>query len=385
MRIVQLANLYSPVSGGLRTAVDALGRGYVAAGHDRALVIPGRSGTWDETESGLVVTVPGASVAPGYRFVLDPRPMLRVLARLRPDVIEVSDKATLVLAARWARRRGVRTVLLSHERLDAILAPHLPSRLPLEQATDRWNQALAGVFDAIVVTSEFAAAEFRRALGRRRSRGPVPSLHLVPLGVDLSTFRPSAGRNTSGGPGDGLVRLVHLGRLSREKSPGLALDTVRQLSRRGVPVRLDMAGDGPLAAGLRSAAEREGLPVDFHGHLPARSAVARLLAGADVALATCPAESFGLAVLEALACGTPVVAANRGAARELLAPGTGLAAAPHAGAFGDAVQEVLRWPDDQRRRAARTGAERYPWSATIAGMLDVLTGTASDRTRTALA
>ncbi|GAA2070043.1 glycosyltransferase [Actinomadura alba] len=373
MRIVQLANLYSPVSGGLRTAVDALGRGYVAAGHDRALVVPGRSDTWSETESGLIVTVPGASVAPGYRFVLDPRPMLCALARLRPDVIEVSDKATLVLAARWARRHGVRTVLFSHERLDAILAPHLPGWVPLEQAADRWNRVLAGVFDAIVVTSAFAAAEFQRALWRRRSPGPVPSLHRVPLGVDLDTFQPAAGRDGPDGRGDGVVRLVHLGRLSREKRPGLALATARQLRRRGVPVRLDMAGDGPLAAGLRSAATREGLPVYFHGHLPDRAAVARLLAGADVALATCPAESFGLAVLEALACGTPVVTTDQGAARELLGPGAGLAAAPRADAFGDAVQDLLLRPAGQRRRATRARAERYPWSSTIAGMLDVLT------------
>jgi len=94
MRIVQLANLYSPVSGGLRTAVDALGRGYAEAGHERVLVVPGKVFARRETDVGLVVTVPGPSVAPGYRFVLDPRPVLRVLERLRPDVIEVSDKAT---------------------------------------------------------------------------------------------------------------------------------------------------------------------------------------------------------------------------------------------------------------------------------------------------
>jgi alpha-1,6-mannosyltransferase len=272
-------------------------------------------------------------------------------------------------------------VLFSHERLDAILAPHLPGRLPLEQATDRWNRALAGVFDAIVVTSAFAAAEFQRALWRKRS-GPVPSLHRVPLGVDLTTFQPAVGRNRPDRQGDRTIRLVHVGRFSREKRPGLALATVRRLHRSDVPVRLDMAGDGPLTAELRSAATREGLPVHFHGHLPARSAVARLLDGADVALSTCPAESFGLAVLEALACGTPVVATDRGAAQELLVPGTGLAVAPHADAFSDAVQDVVRWPGDQRRRAARARAEHYPWSSTIAGMLDVLTGTASDPPRT---
>ncbi|MFD0632755.1 hypothetical protein ACFQ9X_15330 [Catenulispora yoronensis] len=52
MRIVQLANAYSPTSGGLRTVVDALGRGYVAAGHDRVLVIPGKRHTREEGSQG---------------------------------------------------------------------------------------------------------------------------------------------------------------------------------------------------------------------------------------------------------------------------------------------------------------------------------------------
>ncbi|TDD31858.1 glycosyltransferase, partial [Actinomadura sp. KC06] len=319
MRIVQLANLYSPVSGGLRTAVDMLGAGYAAAGHQRALVVPGRAHTRTESDKGLLITVPGMSVAPGYRLVLDPRPVLRVLARLEPDVVEISDKASLTVAARWARRRGVRTVLFSHERLDAILAPHLPGRLPVDQVTDRWNRRLAAMFDDVVTTSAFAAAEFARV--------GTPRLHRVPLGVDLATFRPAddtversaSSREDDPSKSSGSIRLVHLGRLSREKNPDLALTTVRELRRRGVSVELDVVGSGPLHAALRSLAIREALPVRFHGHVHRREDVVRRLAAADVALATCPVESFGLAVLEALACGVPVVAADRGAARELLA------------------------------------------------------------------
>ncbi|WP_067456480.1 glycosyltransferase [Actinomadura macra] len=367
MRIVQLANLYSPVSGGLRTAVDMLGSGYAAAGHRRALVVPGPAYTRRQTADGPVITVPGPSVAPGYRLVLDPRPVLRVLGRLRPDVIEVSDKATLTVAARWARRRGVRTVLFSHERLDAILAPRTPDWVPLEAVADRWNRRLAASFDAIVVTSAFAAAEFARV--------GAPALHRVPLGVDLATFRPLVPRHEDGGEagdGDGLVRLVHLGRLSTEKRPDLAIGAVAELVRRGVPAHLDVVGDGPCGPRLRAWAERERLPVRFHGHVGGRAAVAALLARADVALATCPIESFGLAVLEALACGTPVVAADRGAAHELLVPGAGAGVAPRAAAFADGVQEVLRLPPARRRAAARARAERYPWTTTIEGMLDVL-------------
>ncbi|MFG2005300.1 glycosyltransferase [Spirillospora sp. NPDC048911] len=364
MRVVQLANLYSPVSGGLRTAVDRLGRGYVEAGHQRALVIPGPTYTRRHTEAGLVITVPGPSVAPGYRFVLDPRPVLRVLGRLRPDVIEVSDKATLTVAARWGRRRGVRTVLFSHERLDAILAPRTPGWVPLEAVADRWNRRLAATFDAVVVTSAFAAAEFARV--------EAPVLRRVPLGVDLHTFQPATPPLLATASPASPVRLVHLGRLSTEKRPDLALKATAELHRRGVPVHLDVVGDGPLSSTLRGFAQREALPVRFHGHVPGRADIARLLANADVALAPCPVESFGLAVLEALACGTPVVAADRGAAYELLVPGAGVAVPPNAEAIADGVQQLLRLPAERRRKAARVRAESYPWDATVTGMLDVL-------------
>ncbi|GAA3241401.1 glycosyltransferase family 1 protein [Actinocorallia longicatena] len=359
---MQLANLYSPVSGGLRTAVDALGRGYAAAGHERVLVFPGKAFTRRDTEMGTVITVPGPSVAPGYRFVLDPRPVLRVLERVRPDVIEVSDKATLAVAARWARGRGVRSVLFSHERIDAILAPRLPRWMPLERGADWWNRRLVAEFDAIVVTSDYAAEEFRRV--------GAAEVHRVPLGVDLGTFRPYpriAARQ---------ARLVQLGRLSKEKRPGLALAAVRELVARGLDVRLDVIGDGELGPAMRSAAR--GLPVTFHGHLGSREDVARLLAAADVALATCPIESFGLAVLEALACGTPVVAADRGAAGELLVAGAGVAVPATGRCLADGVERILARPGPERTAAARARAEHYPWSAAVSGMLAVHAGGAGE-------
>jgi alpha-1,6-mannosyltransferase len=400
VRIVQLANLYSPVSGGLRTAVDALGRGYLAAGHERILVIPGRSYSRHEGEAGTLITVPGPSIAPGYRLVLNPRPVLKALEQLEPDVIEVSDKATLAIAGWWARKHGVRSVLFSHERLDAILAPRLPAWVPLECGADCWNRRLAKAFDAIVVTSAFSADEFLRV--------DAPSVHLVPLGVDLAVFRPigtetptraadaelasarfgqlcrsstrpaapsvspaaRAGQRPRPAPALwGTVRLVHLGRLSAEKRPDLAIEAVGELRRRGLDVRLDMIGDGKLARELQERAA--GLPVTFHGHVRSRSEIARLLGIADVVLATCPVESFGLAVLEALACGTPVVAADQGAAGELLVPGAGLAVPATGVGFADGVIEVMSWAPDGRRAAARLRAETFPWSAAVDGMLAV--------------
>ncbi|MFI9202448.1 glycosyltransferase [Streptomyces sp. NPDC053048] len=360
MRIVQLANFYGPVSGGLRTTLDALGRGYTAAGHERALIVPGpRYACVRDAAQGLRITLPGPRVGGGYRLLLSPGTLRSLLTRLGPDSLEVSDKLTLTPAAAWARARGIRTVLFSHERLDAILAPRLPRRLPLRRAADAWNRHLAGSYDAVVAASAFSCAEFSRVGAR--------TLHRVPLGVDLDVFSPAGahGRRTGG------VRLVYAGRLSAEKLPRLPVETLGVLRRRGVEARLDVLGDGPERGRLRRYAAAAGLPVRFHGHVTDRRAVAALIARADVALVPCPAESFGLSALEALACGTPVVTADRGAARELPVAGAGLAVPPVAAATADAVVRVLGWPEAGRRAAARARAEEFPWARAVEGMLAV--------------
>jgi alpha-1,6-mannosyltransferase len=90
-----------------------------------------------------------------------------------------------------------------------------------------------------------------------------------------------------------------------------------------------------------------------------------------VVLAPCLVETFGLAVLEALACGTPVVAASGGAAGELLGDAAGLVAPATAAGMARGVLEILARPEPQRRAAARRQAERHPWSRAVAEMLDV--------------
>lgn len=95
------------------------------------------------------------------------------------------------------------------------------------------------------------------------------------------------------------------------------------------------------------------------------------LGTADVALAPAPAETFGLAALEALACGTPVVAHAGAAPAEVIAqhPGSGEVAAGVPGAFADSVLRLAATPRGVRRDGARAAAENYPWSATISAAL----------------
>lgn len=354
MRIAQLANFVGPTSGGMKVVIEQLGKGYVAAGHERIFVQPGERDEVLETEEGIIVRVRAPKVTEQYRMIFRPWRALDVLDRFRPTNIEVSDKWTLSPAGRWARKHAVGSVLFSHERLSDMLAMWVRRSFGVEAAVGAMNRRLAKEFDSVVVTSGFAAEEFRDS---------GANLELVPLGVDLKTFHPSAGEPAD----DGVLKLCYVGRLSHEKSPQLAVETAVELHERGHRIRLDMYGTGPDQAELEAAAGDA--PVYFRGFVPGRDEVAKRFAASDISLSVCPAETFGLAVLEALASGTPVVTSNRGGAQELIDASSGASADPDPVALADAVETLLPRLGPELRRAARQRAEQYSWDRAVTKMI----------------
>ena len=366
MRIVQLANFYGPRSGGLRTALHHLGAGYVARGHEVVLLVPGPRRT-DEVMPGGVrrITLPAAKIpyTGGYRAV-DPCRMRALLDGLRPDRIEVSDRLTLRGMGRWAASHGVPSVVISHERLDRLLHQFLLPDPAARRVADWANRRMADSYDTVVCTTAFAREEFDRI-----GSGNVVQ---VPLGVDLATFAPA---HRDAALRAELVRgadamLVHCGRLSPEKHVERSVDAIAELHESGHRVRLIIAGDGPRRAALQRRAA--GLPVTFLGFVQRRSDVAKILATSDVSLAPGPHETFGLAALEALASGTPVVVSRSSALREIIGPTSGAAVADHAAAFAAAASRLLDAPEPARRAAARARAEEFPWPTAVTGMLGAL-------------
>lgn len=351
-RIVQLANFVTPTSGGLRTALEQLAHGYAAAGHDVVQVVPGPRDTVITTSWGRRLQLRAPELpGTGYRVLSEPRRVSAALALLEPDRVEVHDRTTLRGVGRWARAAGVPSLVVSHERLDRWLRQWLSPRLPLDRLADRSNAALAEGFDAVVCTTGWAEQEFGR-LG-------VGHLRRIPLGVDLIAFRPPEHRR----PRQAL-RLVMASRLSKEKRPDLAVGAAAELQRRGHEVRLAVAGDGPARAALHA----RGGPVDWLGFVGGRPAMADLLGSADVVLAPGPVETFGLAALEALACGTPVVANVHSALPEVLGS-AGRASASTPRSFADAVEQLLQEDATALRLRARARAELFPWAATVEGFL----------------
>ncbi|MFF4604690.1 glycosyltransferase [Streptomyces sp. NPDC001339] len=374
LRIVRIANFVTPASGGLRTALCELGKGYRAAGHEPVLIVPGPPGAGgtgrtagireELTAQGRVITLPGPVLpgSGGYRVLTDRRRLRLLLTALAPDRLEVSDRTTLRWTGTWARRARVPAVMVSHESVDGVLRTWGVPRPFARAVADRLNRRTAHAYSRVVCTTEWAAAEFTRTGARNVVRAP--------LGVDLEAWHPDRR-----GPeprlrwaGRAEYLLLMCSRLSQEKRPGRALDALAELRRRGVDAALVVVGDGPLRGRLEARARSERLPAAFLGHLADRSRVAELQAGADLALAPGPAETFGLAALEALACGTPVVASAASALAGLVGDG-GDTALDDGPSFADAVQRVLARPEPARRAAARCRAEGYGWQPAVDAFL----------------
>ena len=253
--------------------------------------------------------------------------------------------------------------MISHERLDRFVGQVLPSRAARSLA-DFANARTAANYDTVVCTTAFAREEFDR-IG-------ATNVATVPLGVDLQTFHPrrhsAVLRQRLAAPTQ--VLLVHCGRLSVEKRADRSIDALAALCDAGVDARLVVVGEGPLRPRLERQAGR--LPVEFTGFVSNRHTVAGLLASADVTLAPGPHETFGLAALESLACGTPAVVSRTSALTEIVTDDSGASADNDPTAIANAVREIVSRPEDHRRFCARRRAEMFTWQAAADGMLATL-------------
>ena len=150
--------------------------------------------------------------------------------------------------------------------------------------------------DRLIAASDQTAVRLRTVLGDRAS------VSVVPNGIDLDGIRNSY-------PDAAKIDLVTVGRLLPHKNVDMLLDSVALLHASGLPVTCRVIGDGPLRDDLHARARALGIEafVDFRHDVWEQKEVYALMKAARVAVFPTTREGFGIAVLEAIACGLPVV------------------------------------------------------------------------------
>lgn len=161
-------------------------------------------------------------------------------------------------------------------------------------------------------------------------------------------------------------RLLTLGRVAQKKRVDVSISAVSELARRGVKVRLAIAGDGDpaLLAELRLLAARLGVEshVEFVGRVAAQAKTDQF-AMADIFILPSDDENFGIAVAEALASGLPVIVSPSVAAAEELPAEAGGIVEPTPEAIADEIERLLESDRGAARSSALSFAERYSWPA----------------------
>lgn len=306
MHLVDATMFYCTRGGGVKRYLSAKHAWLASnAAHVRhTLLVPKTS-----PESPCVESCGGPAIPliDGYRFPLSRSRWRKALVSLRPDLIEAGDPYVPAWAARDAGQRlGIPVVAFFHSDLPRMLA----------RRGGRWIERPAGAYlRSLYSGCDLVLAPSRAMLAALGEIG-VRHAALQPLGVDTEIFHPSrrdpALRRELGLAPDTRL-LIYAGRFAREKNLPVLIDSVRRL---GAPYHLLLAGG--------KAAARIDPQVTVLAYQKTELQMARLLASSDALVHAGNQETFGLILVEAMACGLPVVAVAGGGVSELLEGGEGL-------------------------------------------------------------
>jgi alpha-1,6-mannosyltransferase len=360
--------LYSPeTSSGVKTYIAS--KIEYARTHpeiEHVVIVPGRRpGTTREGRTRIVV-VPGVpSPYPGIRIALNIWKVAAIVRRECPDIIELNCQYTLPWAAFLAtRHRPTPIVGVYHTDVPACVR-HMArgAGRTMASAAERltaWYEGLIYRHCTMTVMLNAGMRDRLAALGVERTC-------CLPCGVDAGTFSP-ARRDPAWRAGLGIapdaVVLVYVGRLSAEKELDVLLQAYAQLP--AGRFALVIAGDGPDAPAVaRSAAVHAG--IHYVGHIDSRAELATAYASSDVFVIPGRHETFGMATLEALAAGLPVVGIRESGTATFVPPELGvLTPAGDPDALAAGIRAVSRWPlDDLRARCHDFAADRYSWSRVL--------------------
>jgi glycosyltransferase involved in cell wall biosynthesis len=332
-----------PEGGGLERYAHTLLRRLAARGHEARVLCFTRQTPGVVDRDGVEVErlaprwrVSNTPIHPGFR-----RAVASSLERWRPDVLVAHTTVPFPaeMASLAAERAGVPVVVTYHAgRLEGG-SPLLDAVAAMDRAT--LERRMLSHAKALVAVSPYVRDH---ALQAHRAK-----VHVVPPGVDHTMFRP--GPTPPAGPAQDVLFAGPLAKAYRWKGLDTLWAAFTRLHRDLPQARLVLVGDGDRRAALEQRAREEALPVVFRGRVPLERLVEAYRACAVAVLpSTSPAESFGMVLAEANACGKPVVGSRIGGIPDFVRHGeNGLLAPPgDAEGLAAALRTLLQDPDRAR-------------------------------------
>ena len=308
----------------------------------------------------------------GYRFLLSAPRLQDIMAIERPQILEVGSPFLVPMVSRWAMRgRPIPTVGFYHsDLLRTYIEPYAGRFEPTtrEMLPARTRRFIAGVyrrFDLTIAASTSVARELE-GMG-------IPRVRSVPLGVDLEAFNPTRRRpelRKQLRVPKGKPLALFAGRLHLDKGLGVLTEAHARMDPDTRP-HLLFVGKGPLEKNLRALSDSNS-DISVRPFQSDRISLARVFSSADLYVAAGPAETFGLSVAEAMACGTPVVGVESGAVPDRLAgSGAGeLYSRDDPDSCGAALERMMARLSPGIRAKARKHAEReFSWFTTFGTLL----------------
>ena len=358
MRIAFFTETFLPATDGVVTRLRYTLEELASLGDDMFVVAPRYpDGGPDSYAGATIYRVPGVPFPPYPQIKLSSaHPGVgRALGRFGPDLIHAVNPFILGPGGIYYSRRMKLPLVASYHTNVATYARYYKLGF-MFNAARWWTRQLHNRATINLCTSE-ATMGYLLAEGIKRVR-------LWPQGVDARRFHPDKAskewreRLSGGHPSRKL--LIYVGRLAPEKGIGHLKAILREVPE----TRLAIVGDGPARRDL----EREfaGTPTVFTGLLQGDD-LAAAYASADAFLFPSTTETLGIAMIEALASGLPVIAARGGASHEVVSDGENglLYEANSRAALVAAVRRLFS--DDEVREAlacgARAAAEEREWGA----------------------
>ena len=366
-RLVDTTMLYAPRSGGVKRYLLSK-KAWIEAnrpGVSHSLIVPGAR--HKARPDGIVqLRATKLPFGDGYRWPTSVKRWSAWVAAMKPSIIEAGDPYTPGQGALEAGQRvGCPVVGFCHSDPAGLAALHFGewAKKPVEK---RWAR-LFSQFDRVVSPSRFIA--------RRLEEAGVDNIVIRPLGVEIDTFRPDRRDrkwllNELGLEADARL-LCFAGRPAKEKNVDVLIEAVQKL---GAPYYLVLVGAG---AGMPAEDRVISMPYEKDPR-----AVAKIIASCDAFVHANDKEPFGLIVLEAMACGRPVVGVNAGGVAETVDETVGqLAARAEAADYAEAVEALFARDIEAIGRAARERAvSQFAWNRVFEDLCTVygeLTGEAA--------